>query len=82
MNAIMYGVMKQTSTKPPAPAVPDLVQLLKEVRSTLRELRKIEKARKALGSVHIRGKAKRRKPKVSAAQRARRTKTRAAKAGK
>ena len=75
--------MKQTSTTPPAPAVPDLVQLLKELLSSLRKLGKIEKALKALGGVPIGGKAKRRKPKVStAAQQARRTKTKAAKAGK
>jgi hypothetical protein len=58
----------------------DLVQLLKELRSSLG---KFEKALKAMGGVTIGGKAKRRKPKVSAAaQRARRTKTKAAKAGK
>jgi hypothetical protein len=75
--------MKQTSITPPTAAMPDLVQLLKELRSSLRELGRIEKALKALGGVPIGGKAKRRKPKVSAAaQRARRTKTKAAKAGK
>jgi hypothetical protein len=75
--------MKQTSTKPPAAAVTDIVQLLKEIRSTLRELGKIGNALKAVRSVPIRGKAKRRKPKVSAAtQRVRRTKTKVAKAGK
>jgi hypothetical protein len=74
--------MKQTSTTPPTAAMPDLVQLLKEIRSTLRELGKIEKALNVLCSVPIEGKAKRRKPKVSKAQRARRSKTKAAKTGK
>jgi len=73
--------MKQTSTKPPAAAMTAIVQLLKEIRSTLRELGKIEKALNVLCSVPIEGKAKRRKPKVSTAQRTRRTKTKAAKAG-
>jgi hypothetical protein len=52
--------------------MPDIVQPLKERRSPLlTELGKIEKAVKALGSVRIRGKTKRRKPKVSKAGQAR-----------
>jgi hypothetical protein len=54
--------------------MPDIVQLLKELRASLRELGRIEKALKALGGVPIGGKAKRRKPKFSKAGQARRTK--------
>ena len=51
--------------------MPDIVQLLKERRSSLREFGTIEKATKALGGVRIEGKAKRRKPRFSKAARAR-----------
>jgi hypothetical protein len=51
--------------------MPDIVQLVKERRSSLREFGTIEKAKKALGGVRIERKAKPRKPKVSKAGRAR-----------
>jgi hypothetical protein len=51
--------------------MPDIVQLLKEPRSSLREFGHIEKAMKALGRVRIGGKAKRRKPRISAAAKVR-----------
>ena len=51
--------------------MPDIVQLLKERRSSPWEFGNIEKTLKALGSVRIERKANPRKPKVSKAGRAR-----------
>jgi hypothetical protein len=51
--------------------MPDIVQLLKERRSSLRKFGNIEKAKKPLGRVRIEGKAKRRQRQFSPAVNAR-----------